>query len=169
LKPGHPDYPVDGRGVVFSGSTRRPVAGGLTRPHSARLFAGSVWVDNSGYGEVGIAGGGVFRPVLGLPGWTRGLCFCGGIAFVGTSRVLPRFRKYAPGLSGSKSVCGVHAVDALSGRVVGSITWPNGNQVFGLDWMPSRLSRGFPLCRGGRAGPRAGHENAGLYYAYKTR
>ena len=168
LKPGHPDYPVDGRGVVISGSTRRPIAGGLTRPHSARLFGGRVWVDNSGYGEVGTAGGGVFRPAFGLPGWTRGLCFCGRVAFVGTSRVLPRFSKYAPGLAGRESVCGIHAVDAVSGLVLGSMVWPGGNQVFGLDWLPGRLTGGFPYnARGGRTLD-AGKLNK-LFYAFKTR
>ena len=36
-RPGQPHFPVDGRGVIFSGATREPVARGLTRPHSARL------------------------------------------------------------------------------------------------------------------------------------
>src|SRR5262249_33613197 len=49
-RPGHRNFPVDRRGVVFSGATREPVARGLTRPHSARLHGGQVWVDNSGYG-----------------------------------------------------------------------------------------------------------------------
>ncbi len=52
--PGHRDFPVDRRGVVFSGATREVVARGLTRPHSARLHDGRLWVDNSGYGEVGV-------------------------------------------------------------------------------------------------------------------
>src|SRR5439155_3251084 len=52
-RPGHFNFPVDGRGVVFSGATRDVVCTGLTRPHSARLWGGGVWLDNSGYGEVG--------------------------------------------------------------------------------------------------------------------
>ena len=32
-----------------------------------------------------------------LPGWTRGLWFHGSTAFVGASRVIPRFSNYAPG------------------------------------------------------------------------
>jgi len=167
-KPGDPDYPVDGRGVVFSGTSRQPIAGGLTRPHSARLYGGRVWVDNSGYGEVGIAGDGVFRPIVRLPGWTRGLCFCGGVAFVGTSRVLPRFRKYAPGLAATKSVCGVHALDVVSGRVLGSLVWPGGNQVFDLDWLPARMTGGFPFSAGkDRSGD--GRELMKLFYAFKTK
>ena len=43
LRPGHAKFPVDRRGVVFSGATREPIAFGLTRPHSARLRNGKVW------------------------------------------------------------------------------------------------------------------------------
>lgn len=49
-RPGHKNFPVDGRGVIFSGRTREPYACGLTRPHSARLHQGSLYVNNSGYG-----------------------------------------------------------------------------------------------------------------------
>ena len=35
-RPGHRNYPVDGRGVILSGASREPIAGGLTRPHSLR-------------------------------------------------------------------------------------------------------------------------------------
>ena len=58
------------------------------------------------------------EPVSRLPGWTRGLSFCKDVAFVGTSRVIPRFRHYAPGLDVERSVCALHAVDS-SGRVLG--------------------------------------------------
>ena len=73
--PAHPDFPVDRRGVVFAGATREVVARGLTRPHSARLHDGRLWVDNSGYGEVGVIERGGFTTVARLPGWTRGLAF----------------------------------------------------------------------------------------------
>ncbi len=95
--------------MIFSGATREPIARGLTRPHSARLYEHRIWVDNSGYGHVGYVDAGEFHSVAALPGWTRGLCFRNGIAFVGTSRILPRFSKYAPGLevdsSNLRSVC----------------------------------------------------------------
>jgi uncharacterized protein (TIGR03032 family) len=164
-RPGHKHFPVDKRGVIFSGATREPVARGLTRPHSARLHSGSIWVDNSGYGELGIADNGRFKPVISLPGWTRGLCFFEHIAFVGTSRVIPRFRQYAPGLDVETSVCGVHAVDTKSGRVLGSLIWPYGNQVFAIDWAPSSLTSGFPFSAGARRG--VAREKR-LFYAFST-
>jgi len=144
-KPGHRDFPVDGRGVVFSGRTREPIARGLTRPHSARLHKGKLWVANSGYGDIGIVEDGRYRVVTRLPGWTRGLAFASGVAFAGTSRVIPRFSRYAPGLDLETSRCALHALDAASGKVLGSLVWPEGNQIFAIDWAPRRSVSGFPF------------------------
>jgi uncharacterized protein (TIGR03032 family) len=163
-RPGHRNFPVNRRGVIFSGATREVVARGLTRPHSARLFDGSVWLDNSGYGEVGVVAG-EFVPVAKLPGWTRGLCVRGRIAFVGTSRVIPRFRQYAPGLDLNASSCGIHALDTQSGNVLGSLIWPYGNQIFAVDWVPSTYTTGFPLRVGAR---RASAKTNALFYAFHT-
>jgi uncharacterized protein (TIGR03032 family) len=160
-RPGHVNFPVDGRGVVFSGATREPIARGLTRPHSARLRNGQVWLLNSGYGQYGRVDDGAFHSVASLPGWTRGLCFHRDVAFAGTSRVLPRFRRYAPGLRLEQAVCGVHAIDARSGRVVGSLTWPRGNQIFAVEWIPARMARSLPFVMGASKPPLS------LFYAYR--
>jgi uncharacterized protein (TIGR03032 family) len=149
-RPGHLNFPVDRRGVVFSGRTREPVARGLTRPHSARLRDREVWVDDSGYGELVVLRDARPETVARLPGWTRGLCFVGDVAFVGTSRVIPRFRHYAPGLDPTDSRCCVHAVDARSGRLLGSLRWPRGNQIFAIDWLPRDVSHGLPYAGTGR-------------------
>jgi len=151
-RPGHLNFLVDRRGVILSGRTREPVAWGLTRPHSARLHQGALWVDNSGYGEVGVVREAAFDAVARLPGWTRGLCFAGDVAFVGTSRVLPRFRHYAPGVKAER--CAVHALDVRTGAMLASVTWPAGNQIFGIDWCPASVSTGFPF-RPGNAAARA--------------
>jgi uncharacterized protein (TIGR03032 family) len=143
LRPGHLRYRVDKQGVIFSGRTREPWCSGLTRPHSARLWEGAVWVANSGYGELGYANLGKFDPVCRLPGWTRGLCMTKGIAFVGTSRVIPRYARYAPGLDSTRNRCGVHAVSLKTGGVVGSIEWPTANQIFAIDWIGDSVSAGF--------------------------
>ncbi len=165
-RPGHLNFPVDRRGVIFSGKTREPVISGLTRPHSARLHRGQLWVDNSGYGEllrcnVSL---GTTEVAARLPGWTRGLAMHGQIAFVGTSRVIPRFRRYAPGLDVERSVCGIHAVDLSTGSVLGSITWPWGNQIFAIDWAPTTMTTGFPFRFDG--GKR--RDTASLFYAYRV-
>jgi len=164
-RPGQRNFPVDGRGVIFSGATREPMVRGLTRPHSARLHRGRVWVDNSGYGEVVMGRDGAFEPIARLPGWTRGLCFKGSIAFVGTSRVIPRFRQYAPGLDPARAQCGLHAVDTRTGRVVGSLIWPLGNQVFSVDWVERSWSSGLPFPVGRK---RVSERQRLLFYGFST-
>jgi len=144
-RPGHRNFPVNRRGVIFSGATREPMVRGLTRPHSARLHKRRVWVDNSGYGETGLVRDGAFEPVHRLPGWTRGLCFRQDVIFVGTSRVIPRFRQYAPGLDVERSRCALHALDARSGALLGSLTWPYGNQIFAVEWIARSQSTGLPV------------------------
>jgi uncharacterized protein (TIGR03032 family) len=160
-RPGDPRYPVDRRGVVYSGRTREPVVRGLTRPHSARLHEGRVWVANSGYGELGVGEDGRLRTVARLPGWTRGLAFTADTAYVATSRVIPRFRQYAPGLDVERSRCGIHAVDLRTGRIAGSLWFPAGNQIFAIEPVPSAWTSGFPFHR--RARPAALRS---LFYAY---
>ena len=162
-RPGHPKYPVDRRGVVYSGATREPAARGLTRPHSARLHGGRVWVDDSGYGDVGFVADGRFERVARLPGWTRGLAFAGNVAFAGTSRVIPRFKQYAPGLDVARSRCAVHALDVTTGAVLGSLEFPAGNQIFAIEPVPAGWTHGFPF----RAGARPSEARA-LFYAYEA-
>jgi uncharacterized protein (TIGR03032 family) len=166
LRPGHRDFPVKGRGVVFDGNTRAVCCRGLTRPHSARLRRGVVWVLNSGYGEYGRVRDGGFEAVAQLPGWTRGLAFSKRIAFIGVSRVLPRFQQYAPGLDIAKSLCGVFAVDAISGEVKGSIEWPSGNQLFGIACLPRDWTSGFPFSGDGVD---SGADIGKLFYDYENR
>lgn len=164
-RPGHRNFPVDRRGVIFSGRTREVFARGLTRPHSARLQGKTLWVDNSGYGEFGRIEDERFEAVVKLPGWTRGLCFKERVAFVGTSRVIPRFQNYAPGLDVEKSVCGLHAVETRTGRVLGSITWPFGNQIFAVEWLPAKVAASLPFKAGRKPSPSRARL---LFYAYQT-
>jgi len=163
FRPGQLDFPVDGNGVIFSGKTRHPICGGLTRPHSARLIGRQLWVDNSGYGQVGVVEDGRFQEVLALPGWTRGLSVVKDVAFVGISRVLPRFRRYAPGLDARSSRCGIYAFRWKTGEVLGSVVFPAGNQIFGLEALPAARTQGFAFtARPGEAMDAA----QALYYAF---
>jgi uncharacterized protein (TIGR03032 family) len=162
--PGQRNYPVDGRGVIFSAATRQPIVRGLTRPHSARLWKRRLWVDNSGYGEFGVVDGDKFVAAAKLPGWTRGLAFHGGYAFVGVSRIIPRFEAYAPGVDADKSVCGVFAVELSSGKVAASLLWPAGNQIFAIDWLAADRASGFPYPAAGQGGR---ERLKRLFYAYE--
>lgn len=163
-KPGTMDFPVDGRGVIFCGNQHEPVCRGLTRPHSARLHRGKLYVDNSGYGTLCRVNpkNGDIDIIAKLPGWTRGLCFQDDIALVGTSKVLPRFEHYAPGLQPEKCKCGIHAVCLKSGKILAGITWARGNQIFSVEALPSKSFRGFA-----HAFPVSQEEQKRIYYAFQ--
>ena len=142
-KPGELDFPVDKKGVIFSGKTGMVCGKGLTRPHSAKIIDGKVWVNNSGYGETGHLQKGIFVPVSKQSGWTRGLCAIGHVAFIGISRILPRFAHYAPGVDPTKAYCGLVAIDIRDGKTLGKLVWPSGNQVFGIDYLSNQQTKGF--------------------------
>ena len=144
-RPGDHDYPVDQLGVIFSGATREVMGEGLTRPHSARTHNGQVWVANSGYGQVGYIDNGMFKPVYTFDGWTRGLCIVGDILFAGVSRVLPRFRHYAPGIKSRKQTCAIVAMNMKTGKVVGDIQFPYGNQLFAIEHISADACKGLPF------------------------
>jgi hypothetical protein len=122
-----------------------------------------LFVDNSGYGELCLVEGGRAEPVAKLPGWTRGLCIVGNIAFVGTSRVIPRFRQYAPGLDVEKSICGVHAIDLTTGKALGSVLWSTGNQIFAVESMPMSVSSALPFST-----QRDSEKEKVVFYAFQT-
>jgi uncharacterized protein (TIGR03032 family) len=144
-RPGQRSFPVDRRGVVFDGTTREPITLGLTRPHSARFGLSHLLVANSGYGELVVANPGdtSFDVVSRLPGWTRGLAVLGDTAVVATSRVLPGYEHYAPGLDATRALCGLHAVNLATGETIGSLSWPAGNQIFAVEAVPRNRTHGF--------------------------
>lgn len=144
-RPGQRSFPVDRRGVVFDGTTREPFTLGLTRPHSARFGPSHLLVANSGYGELVAANpsDASFDIVSRLPGWTRGLAVLGDTALVATSRVLPGYEQYAPGLDASRALCGLHAVNLATGETIGSISWPAGSQIFAVEAVPRNRTHGF--------------------------
>ncbi len=133
-RPGHQKFEVDKKGVIFS-YNGTVVCRNLTRPHSARIFRDKIWVNDSGYGTVGYVEDGKYFPVIKLNGWTRGLHFVDKYAFVGTSRVLPRFEHYAPGLQNQKSETGIIIINTETFEVEGKIIFKNGNQIFGIESM----------------------------------
>ena len=144
-RPGHVNFPVDRRGVIFSGASREVVCRGLTRPHSPRLHGGRVWVANSGYGQVGYVEDGRLEVVAELDGWTRGLAVTERYVFVGISRVIPKYSHYAPGLDPARCRTGVVAIERATGREVGRIEWPDGDQIFAVEAVEASRFRSLPF------------------------
>lgn len=119
------DRRFDG-GIIVDVQTGEIVIGGLSMPHSPRIYRGKLWVLNSGTGEIGwIERGGSpeeskFHTLTFCPGFVRGLAFHGKYAFVGLSK--PRYQRFE-GLALDKKLaeadsepwCGVQVIDLDSG------------------------------------------------------
>ena len=119
-----------------------------------------------GYGTVVACDDGGFADVARLPGWTRGLCRIGDHAVVGTSRIIPRFRQYAPGLDPDRCVCGLHMVEIATGRIVASLVWPAGNQIFAIEALPAGFADGLPFAAPRQAAQSSAAERT-LFYAWR--
>ena len=39
----------------------------------------------------------------------------------------------------------MYAVDTRSGAILGSVQWPQGNQIFAVDWLPAAVTAGLPF------------------------
>lgn len=76
-------------GILMEVSTGKIIARGLSMPHSPRWYDGRLWVLESGSGGFGWIdpATGKYQNVTTLPGFTRGLEFCGPLAFIGLSQV----------------------------------------------------------------------------------
>lgn len=104
----------------------RALLGGLSMPHSPRVYRGELWLHNSGRGFFGRAdrARGRFEPVTFCPGYLRGLAFTGNYAVVGLSR--PRQDRTFSGLAldeelarrGAQAWCGLQVIDLTCGDVV---------------------------------------------------
>jgi uncharacterized protein (TIGR03032 family) len=112
-----------GGGVLIDVESGETVLRGLSMPHSPRWFEDRLWVLESGKGTLSVADldAGTVETVAELPGFTRGLLFAGGLAFVGLSQVretatfggLPLMERL------DERLCGVWAVNPQSGQIVG--------------------------------------------------
>ena len=110
-------------GILMDVETGEIVLRGLSMPHSPRWFGDRLWVLESGKGTISVADldAGTVETVTQLPGFTRGLLFAGGLAFVGLSQVretatfggLPWMERL------DERLCGVWAVNPQSGQIVG--------------------------------------------------
>ncbi|HEY2290881.1 MAG TPA: TIGR03032 family protein [Thermoanaerobaculia bacterium] len=108
-------------GVVIDVECGETVIRGLSMPHSPRIYGGRLWILESGRGTLATADprSGTVETVVELPGFSRGLAFCGPFAFVGLSQV--RESNVFGGIPLVDRVkerqCGVWVIDLRSGRV----------------------------------------------------
>jgi uncharacterized protein (TIGR03032 family) len=119
------DHRRDG-GTVTDVAANAVVMGGLSMPHSPRLYRDKLWLLDSGTGNFGYVDlrRGQFEPVVFCPGYMRGLSFVGDYAVVGLS--LNRENKTFEGLALDDNLrkrkaeprAGLQVVDLRTGDVV---------------------------------------------------
>lgn len=131
-------------GVLLDVQTGQTVLEGLCMPHSPRWHEGRLWLLNSGTGELAYVepGAGRCTPVLGLPGFLRGLAFAGHFALIGLSRI--RQSNLFGGLPVATNFpslkSGVAVVDLRSGAHVATFEFTSGiHEIFEIQFLPGVL------------------------------
>lgn len=76
-------------GIIMDVDSNEIISRGLSMPHSPRWYRDRLWVLHSGTGGFGYIDQktGAYESVTELPGFTRGIDFCGPLAFIGLSQV----------------------------------------------------------------------------------
>ena len=138
-------------GCLIDLDINEPVIRGLAMPHSPRVHEGKVWLLDSGRGRLVIANlaRGAIEIVAELPGYTRGLCFLGPLAFVGLSK-LRHTNSTIAGMPISERPetlkSGIAVVDLAAGRQIALLEFLSGiEEIFDVQVIPGVRS---PLIAG---------------------
>ena len=129
-------------GVLLDVDSGQPILTGLSMPHSPRLYNGKLWVLESGDGSIGTVEAGAFHKLAEMPGFTRGLDFCGKVAFIGLSQV-----RESAVFSGipitqrlKERICGVWAVHIETGQILAFLQFEAAVQeIFAVQVVPHRF------------------------------
>ena len=128
-------------GVVMDTTTNEILLDGLAMPHSPRWYDDKLWVLESGAGTIGhvdIANR-AYNPVAEVPGFTRGLDFCGPVAFVGLSQVRESAVFSGIPITERKQerTCGVWAIHIQTGQILGFVKFEDAVQeIFAVRVVP---------------------------------
>jgi len=120
-------------GILIDLLTSEIIARGLSMPHSPRWYRDRLWILESGTGSFGTIDvqSGTFTSFISLPGFTRGLSFCGPLAFIGLSQV--RESAVFGGIpiaerALEERICGVYIVNIESSEVVAFVKFEDAIQ-----------------------------------------
>jgi uncharacterized protein (TIGR03032 family) len=129
-------------GVLLDVASGEAVVSGLSMPHSPRWYDGRLWVLESGNGGIGCVdrATGKYEALTELPGFTRGLDFCGPLAFIGLSQV--RESAVFSGIAIAERplaerCCGVWVVNVQTGQTVAYVKFEDALQeIFAVQVLP---------------------------------
>ncbi|MEZ4770585.1 MAG: TIGR03032 family protein [Caldilineales bacterium] len=131
-------------GVLMDVARNEVLLRGLSMPHSPRLWAGRLWLLESGQGSLAYADlpNKTWHTVATLPGFTRGVDFAGPLAFIGLSQVretavfsgIPLVERL------EERICGVWVVNVQTGETVAFLRFESGVQeIFAVQIVPARF------------------------------
>ncbi len=129
-------------GVLMEVTTREVITRGLSMPHSPRWYDDRLWVLESGSGGFGCIdpNTGKYEALTVLPGFTRGLDFCGPLAFIGLSQV--RESAIFSGIAIAERplaerCCGVWVVNIHTGQTIAFVKFEDAVQeIFAVQVLP---------------------------------
>jgi uncharacterized protein (TIGR03032 family) len=130
-------------GLLMDVPSNQILLRGLSMPHSPRLYAGRLWLLESGQGGLAWADlpNRTWHTVATLPGFTRGISFVDRLAFIGLSQV-----RESATFSGiplverlTERTCGVWVVNIQTGETVAFLRFESGVQeIFAVQALPTR-------------------------------
>jgi uncharacterized protein (TIGR03032 family) len=132
-------------GLLMEVDSGRILLPRLSMPHSPRWYDGKLWLLESGNGGIGYvatdaAGAHQYHEVARLPGFTRGLDFCGPLAFIGLSQV--RESAVFSGIAiaerpVAERCCGVWVVNIQTGQTIAFVKFEDAVQeIFAVQVLP---------------------------------
>jgi uncharacterized protein (TIGR03032 family) len=129
-------------GVLMDVASGEVITRGLSMPHSPRWYDGRLWVLESGRGGFGWVdpATGKYEELTVLPGFTRGLDFCGPLAFIGLSQV--RESAVFSGIAIAERplaerCCGVWVVNIQTGQTIAYVKFEDAVQeIFAVQVLP---------------------------------
>ena len=132
-------------GILMDVESGEVLTRGLSMPHSPRWYRDKLWVLESGRGGLGYIDedSGKYITVATLPGFTRGLAFCGSLAFVGLSQIretavfggIPIAEKNL-----QERTCGVWVVNLDTAETVAFVKFEDAVQeIFAVEIAPHRF------------------------------
>lgn len=131
-------------GILMDVESKEIITRGLSMPHSPRWYRDKLWLLESGDGTIGTVdlATGKYESIAQFPGFTRGISFCGPLAFVGLSQVresavfsgIPLVERHR---QAEERTCGVWVVNIETGETIGFCQFEDGVQeIFALEVMP---------------------------------
>jgi len=132
-------------GILMDVETGEVITRGLSMPHSPRWYRDRLWVLESGRGGLGYIDSETDKYVelIALPGFTRGLAFCGPLAFVGLSQV--RETAVFGGVPIAEQqleerTCGVWIVNLETAQTIAFVKFEDAVQeIFAVEVVPHRF------------------------------